>query len=94
MGGPITIFSLAGQAADRGVDDFVFLMAFISVNLGIVNLLPVPVLDGGHLLLFSIEAVRRKRMSLAAQEKLLKVGLLLLGALMALAFFNDVMRIL
>lgn len=94
MGGPITIFNLAGQAAERGASDFIFLMAFISINLGIVNLLPVPVLDGGHLLLFTIEGIRRKRMSLAAQERLLKIGLGLLAALMILAFFNDIMRLL
>ncbi len=93
MGGPITIFSLAGQAADRGAADFVFLMAFISVNLGIVNLLPVPVLDGGHLVMFAIEGIRRRRMSLEMQERTLKVGLFMLGLLMVVALFNDVMRI-
>ena len=64
LGGPIMIFDLAGQAAAQGKGMFLFLLCLISVNLGILNLLPIPVLDGGHLLMFFIEAVQRKPISL------------------------------
>lgn len=64
----------------------------MSVNLGILNLLPIPVLDGGHLTLFSIEAIRRKPMTRELQEKLQMLGLVLLVSLMAFAFYNDIVR--
>ncbi|MFZ9885866.1 MAG: site-2 protease family protein [Myxococcota bacterium] len=94
LGGPITIVDLAGQAAERGAKSFVMLMAFISVNLGLVNLLPVPVLDGGHLLMFGIEAVTRQRISAATRERAVKVGFALLMCLVVVSLFNDVLRLL
>lgn len=94
LGGPITIVDLAGQAAERGAASFVTLMAFISVNLGLVNLLPVPVLDGGHLLMFGIEAVSRQRISARTRERAVKVGFALLLCLIVVALFNDVLRLL
>jgi regulator of sigma E protease len=94
LGGPITIVDLAGQAAERGHKSFVTLMAFISVNLAIVNLLPVPVLDGGHLLMFGIEAVSRQRLSTRTRERAVKLGFALLLCLIAVALVNDVLRLL
>lgn len=94
LGGPITIVDLAGQAAERGAASFVTLMAFISVNLGLVNLLPVPVLDGGHLLMFGIEAVSRQRISPRTRERAVKVGFAMLMCLIVVALFNDVLRLL
>ena len=94
LGGPITIFNLAGQAMEISLDRFIYLLCFISINLGLINLLPVPVLDGGHLLMFGIEAVRRKELSLEAKEQAMKVGFAMLLLLMVGAIFNDVMRFL
>jgi regulator of sigma E protease len=93
LGGPITIFNLAGQALDSGVDRWLRLLLFISVNLGLLNLLPVPVLDGGHLMLFAIEGIQRKELSLKTKERALKVGFAMLLALMVIAIVNDVLRL-
>ena len=89
--GPITIARLSGEAAESGVLPFVQWMAFFSVNLAVLNLLPVPVLDGGHVLIFTIEAVTRRRLTVAARIKMIKVGLLAVGALMLIAIVNDVL---
>lgn len=94
LGGPITIVRIAGQAAESGLSSFINLMAFISVNLGIVNLLPIPVLDGGHLMMFGIEAVSRQRISLQTRERATKVGFAMLLCLLAVALFNDVLGLL
>lgn len=91
IGGPITIARLSAEAAESGVSVFVRLLASLSVNLAVLNLLPVPVLDGGHLLIFTIEAVMRRRLGLDARVKVMKVGLLLVGALMLVAIMNDVL---
>jgi regulator of sigma E protease len=92
LGGPIMIFDLAGKAAEQGQGMFLFLLCLISVNLGVLNLLPIPVLDGGHLLMFSIEAVQRKPISLATRALATRVGLFLLLALMVTAVGNDILR--
>ena len=92
LGGPIMIFDLAGQAAAQGKGMFLFLLCLISVNLGILNLLPIPVLDGGHLLMFFIEAVQRKPISLETRALATRLGLFLLLALMVTAIGNDVLR--
>ena len=63
LGGPIMIFQMAGQQASLGVMNFFLFMAVISINLGVLNLLPIPILDGGHILFLGIEAVRRKPLS-------------------------------
>ena len=93
IGGPIMIFQMAGQQASHGAMSFFTFMAVISINLGVLNLLPIPVLDGGHILFMGIEAIRRKPLS----EKVIiisqKVGLVLLLSLMAFAFYNDIVRI-
>jgi regulator of sigma E protease len=92
VSGPITLYDVAGQAAKRGTSFFAWAMATTSVNLGLVNLLPIPILDGGHLLLFVIEGLRRKTVSLRTREIASLVGVVLLFALMLLAVKNDVSR--
>ena len=94
IGGPILIAQLAGQTADAGLTPFLTFMALISVNLGLLNLLPVPVLDGGHLLFYSIEAIRGRPVGPMAQEMAYRVGFFLLIALMGLALYNDLARVL
>jgi regulator of sigma E protease len=93
LGGPLMIIGVAGQAASQGLAYYLQLMALISVNLGLLNLLPVPVLDGGHLLLFGIEGVIRRPLGARFRHIATQIGLALLLTLMALALFNDVMRL-
>ncbi|MCD6500353.1 MAG: RIP metalloprotease RseP [Deltaproteobacteria bacterium] len=92
VGGPIMLANIAKVAASKGWDVFLWIMALISINLGLLNLLPVPILDGGHVLIFTIEAVRRKPLSLQARAAVSYLGLALLLALMVLAFKNDIVR--
>lgn len=92
IGGPILIGYMAGQAAEQGIDTFFILAAIISVNLGVLNLLPVPVLDGGHLVFMGIEAVRGKPLSDRLMERAMKVGMALLLALMVFATYNDIIK--
>lgn len=92
FGGPLTIANVGKNALESGWDRFIEVFCFISVNLGLINLLPIPVLDGGHLLIFSIEAIRRKKLKLSQKETALKIGFALLAGVMLLAIFNDVMR--
>lgn len=92
IGGPIMIVDVAGKAAKAGLGAFLVFIAIISVNLGLLNLLPIPVLDGGHLMFYSIEAVRGKPVSKRAQENFQKIGIAILLALMIFAFFNDFRR--
>ncbi len=92
MGGPIMLAVIAEKSAKRGLDPFLRMMALISVNLALLNLLPVPVLDGGHLLMFGIEGVRRRPPSLRFREIANTVGLVLLILLMIVVFHNDIMR--
>lgn len=93
IGGPIMIFQMAGQQASQGAMSFFTFMAVISINLGVLNLLPIPVLDGGHILFMGIEAIRRKPLSDKVIIISQKVGLVLLLGLMAFAFYNDIVRI-
>lgn len=90
LGGPVMMANIAGEAARSGVEVFVATMALLSVNLALLNLLPVPVLDGGHILLFTIEAVRRRRLSMEARLRATKIGLVFVGGLMLVALFNDI----
>ncbi len=94
LSGPITIAETAGRTASHGLESFVKFLAVVSISLGILNLLPVPVLDGGHLLYFFIEWVKGSPLSEAAQMQGQKVGLFLLAALMSLAFYLDLSRLL
>ncbi len=92
VGGPIMLANIAQVAASKGWDVFLWIMALISLNLGLLNLLPIPVLDGGHVLIFTIEAVRRKPLSLNARIYVTYAGLFLILALMVWAFKNDIVR--
>jgi regulator of sigma E protease len=92
VSGPITMYDIAGQAGARGPAYFVWAMAIISVNLGLINLLPIPVLDGGHLLFFLFEAARRRPLPLRIREVASLVGMVMLMLLMLVAFKNDVER--
>jgi len=92
IGGPLTIFDAAGEAAREGALNYLFLMGFISVNLGLINLMPIPMLDGGHLLFFLIELVARKPLSVRVREYASIAGLTVLILLMVFAFKNDVER--
>jgi regulator of sigma E protease len=93
VGGTLMLFQIASDAAEAGLKVFLFQMALISVNLGLMNLLPIPVLDGGHIVTALIEGATRRRLSLRAREMANWVGLALLLSLMVLAFANDVIRI-
>jgi len=93
VGGPILIGQLAGETARMGVDPFVAFMALISINLAILNLLPIPVLDGGQFLFLLAEAVIRRPLPLKLRERLTAVGMVLIVLLMGLAFSNDIRRL-
>jgi regulator of sigma E protease len=92
IGGPILIAQMAGQQAQEGIGSFLAFLAVLSINLGVLNLLPVPVLDGGHLLFFLVEAVIRKPVSVKVREMAQQVGICLLALLMVYAFYNDIVR--
>jgi regulator of sigma E protease len=92
IGGPILIAQMAGEQVEQGIVSLLAFIALISVNLGILNLLPVPVLDGGHILFFSIEAVIRRPVSLKTREIAQQIGIFLLMMLMVFVFYNDIMR--
>lgn len=94
LGGPIMIAQLAGQQAEAGIINLIFFIALLSVNLGIINLLPIPVLDGGHLLFFLIEAVIRRPLNHKMREVAQQIGIFILILLMIFVFYNDIARIL
>ncbi len=94
LGGPIMIAQLAGQQAEAGIINLIFFIALLSVNLGIINLLPIPVLDGGHLLFFLIEAVSRRPINHKMREVAQQVGIFVLILLMIFVFYNDIARLL
>jgi len=93
IGGPIMIAKMAGDQAKLGLDKLVQFIAFISINLAIINLLPIPVLDGGHLLFFLIEAIIRRPVSIKVREVAQQIGLFLLLLLIILVFYNDISRL-
>jgi regulator of sigma E protease len=93
VGGPILIGQLAGESARMGLDAFLGFMALISINLAVLNLLPVPVLDGGQFLFLLAEAVVRRPLPVRLRERLTMVGLVLIVLLMGLAFSNDIRRL-
>jgi regulator of sigma E protease len=92
IGGPIMIVDIASKAAQAGFGAFLIFASIISINLGLLNLFPIPVLDGGHLMFFTIEAIRKKPVSEKFQIAAQKVGIGLLIALMVFAFYNDIKR--
>lgn len=93
IGGPILIFQMAGETARMGLISLFHFVALLSINLGILNLLPIPVLDGGHIAFFVVEAIKGKPISLRKREVAQQVGLFLLISLMIFAFYNDIMRL-
>ena len=92
LGGPLMMYRVASVSGNQGWDSFLLMLALISVNLGLINLLPIPMLDGGHLLVFAIEGARRRPLSSRARERVQLVGLILVGLITILALRNDVMR--
>ncbi|HEX7050276.1 MAG TPA: RIP metalloprotease RseP [Longimicrobiales bacterium] len=93
LGGPIMIGQLSGQVARAGLDPFLDFMALISINLAVLNLLPIPVLDGGQLLFLAIEAVRGRALSYEQRLRLTQVGIVIVVAIMVWAIANDVLRL-
>lgn len=93
VGGPITVVQVAGQAAQTDFSGILSILAFLSIQLGILNLFPIPILDGGHLLFNLFELVFRRPLSLRVREVAQQIGLVLILMLLALAFYNDLMRI-
>ncbi|MBI5747890.1 MAG: site-2 protease family protein, partial [Nitrospinae bacterium] len=91
---PLLIFQKAGEFASEGFLPYATFAALISINLGILNLLPIPVLDGGHILFFLIEIIFRKPVSVRSREVAQQVGIFILVSLMLFAFYNDIMRFL
>ena len=93
ISGPITIADYAGQSAKSGASQYLKFIALISISLGVLNLLPIPILDGGHLLYYVAEAIRRKPLSERSMEIGQKIGMFLLVLLMACSFYNDINRL-
>lgn len=93
LGGPLRIAEFSGHAADLGLFNFIMFIAILSINLGLLNLFPVPMLDGGHLVFYLIEMVRGRPVGERAQEIGLRIGLAMVVALMVFATWNDVSRI-
>lgn len=93
LSGPITIARIAGESARTGLESFVSFLAYLSISLGVLNLLPIPVLDGGHLLYYLVEVVRGRPVSEQAQAVGLRIGLALVGGLMLMALYFDLMRL-
>jgi regulator of sigma E protease len=92
LGGPVMIAQMSGQAAEAGLSAFLSLLAIISISLGILNLLPIPVLDGGLILFLIIEAVRKKPLSRKTMEISQSIGAAVLITLIAVVSYNDIMR--
>ncbi len=93
MSGPVTIASYAGQSANMGIKMFISFLALISISIGVLNLLPIPVLDGGHLMYYMVEIFTGKPVSEATMIVGQKVGFTLLGLMMVIAFYNDINRL-
>jgi len=94
VGGPVSIFQLSGESAKRGFDTLLSLLAFLSVELGILNLLPIPVLDGGHMVFLIVEAIRRRPLSLKQRAVAQQIGLLLILLIMVTVTVFDVGKLL
>jgi len=93
VGGPIRIAQISGQVATIGLAALIHLTAVLSVSIGLLNLFPVPLLDGGHLLFYAVEAIRGKPLSERSQELGFRVGLALVLMLMIFATYNDILHL-
>lgn len=93
LAGPVGIVRMSSEAAKLGAAEFIFFMAFLSINLGILNLLPIPILDGGHVLMLAIEGTLRRDLSLAVKERFVQVGLVFLLAVFGFVMYYDVVRL-
>ena len=94
IGGPIFIAQMAGETARAGIGPLLFLMAMISINLAVINILPIPGLDGGHLLVIVIESIIRRPLSVKVKIAIQKVGMAFLLTLMVFVIYNDIHRVL
>jgi regulator of sigma E protease len=93
LAGPIGIAQIAGSALQQGWEPYLRIMVLISINLGILNLLPIPVLDGGQAVVFLVEGIKRSPLSLRTRIAVQQVGVTVLMLLMGLAFWNDLSRL-
>jgi len=93
IGGPILIAQMAGEQARRGMLSLVLFMAILSINLGVINLFPIPILDGGHFIFLALEAILKRPISIKKMEIAQQIGLVLIILLMLFAFYNDLIRI-
>jgi len=93
IGGPITVVQIAGQAAQTDLSAILSVLAFISIQLGILNLLPIPILDGGHILFYLVELIIRRPVPIRTRELAQQVGMAMLLMLMLVAFYNDIVRL-
>jgi regulator of sigma E protease len=93
LDGPIGIIRVSGQMLEEGIRPLISLMALISLNLGIINLLPIPILDGGVMLLLAIEGLMRQDLSLAVKERIVQVSFVFLLAVIAVVIYNDVVKL-
>tara|TARA_Y100000590_G_C15636140_1_gene983071 strand:- start:812 stop:1537 length:726 start_codon:yes stop_codon:yes gene_type:complete len=89
LGGPVRIAKITGQVAEHGIIPFLSIMAYISISLGLINLFPIPMLDGGHLMFYAIEKIMGRPLSQKIQEGFFRIGLLALFSLMFFVTFND-----
>jgi regulator of sigma E protease len=94
VGGPLTMYRVASVSGSKGWDAFLLMLALISVNLGLINLLPVPMLDGGNVVVFALEAAKRGPLTPKAHSRIMMCGLVLVAAITMLALRNDIMRFL
>jgi regulator of sigma E protease len=94
LSGPVTIADYAGQSAQLGLTPYLAFLALISISLGVLNLLPIPLLDGGHLMYYTVEILKGSPLSERAMEMGQRVGFAVLLFLMAFAFYNDINRLL
>lgn len=92
IGGPLMIFDVANRSAERGLGHFFRMLAFLSVLIGMLNMLPIPILDGGHILFILIEAVQRRPLSMGARAVAMYIGLVLILTLFVFALYNDISR--
>jgi len=89
LGGPIRIAKITGQVAEHGIVPFLTIMAYISISLGLINLFPIPMLDGGHLMFYFFEKILGRPLKQKTQESFFRIGLFLLFSLMFFVTFND-----